>query len=88
MFTLTGLMAIFLGCLCIYAASPNQRCFAAPWPLWPARAVGSALLALGWWGLAGAMQPVTAIFVFVTTLMLVFAVLPYFGALLYVRHTR
>lgn len=81
-------MALCLGCLCIYAASPHQRCFAAPWPLWPARGGGGALLALGWWGLAQAMQPLTATFVFVTTLMLVFAVLPYLGAFLYVRRAH
>jgi hypothetical protein len=79
---LIALIVIALGCSCIYLASPNQRWLVAPWPLRPARGIGALLLALGWWCLAQEMRSLTAIFVFVTALMLVFSVLPYLGALL------
>ncbi|MCO5112057.1 MAG: hypothetical protein R3E55_07145 [Burkholderiaceae bacterium] len=87
-FMLIGLAAITLGCLCIYAAAAHQRWFATPWPRLPARAAAMVLLALGWLGLAHSLQRITAAFVFVTALMLVFAVLPYIGAFLHVRRNR
>ncbi|SNR60101.1 hypothetical protein SAMN05192560_0041 [Methylobacillus rhizosphaerae] len=87
-FTLGGLAAIILGCLSIYAASPNQRWWSEPWPQWPARIAGTGLLLLAWLALAQDMQRLTAAFVFMTTLMLVFVLLPYLGALLHVRRTR
>ncbi len=87
-FTTAGLAAVCAGGLCLYAGSPHQRWFAAPWPARPARVLGAVLLALSWLALAGAMQRVTATFVFATALMLVLTLLPYVGALLHVRRTR
>lgn len=87
-FILIGLAAITLGCLCIYAAATNQQWFATPWPRLPARATAMVLLVLGWLGLVHSLQRITAAFVFVTALMLVFAMLPYIGAFLHVRRTR
>lgn len=87
-FTLLGLAAIVLACLCIYAVSPNQRLWAAPWPRQPARAAGAVLLALGWLALAQDMRYLAATFVFATSLMLAFVLLPYAGALRHVRGTR
>jgi hypothetical protein len=87
-FTLLGLAATTLACLCLYAASPNQRLLAAPWPRWPARLASLVLLAGGWLALAQEMQRLTAAFVLGTALMLVLAVLPYAGALIHVRRTR
>lgn len=87
-FTFCGLAAILLGCFCIYAASPNQRLLVRPWPRRPARVVGAALLLAALLALAQDMQRLAAAFVFVTALMLAFAVLPHIGALLHVRRTR
>lgn len=87
-FTLLGLAAIILACLCIYAASSNQRLWAAPWPRWPARVAGMALLLPGWLALTQDMHRLTAAFVLGTMLMLALAVLPYAGALTRVRRIR
>ena len=58
-------------------------------PLAPlARNAGAALLALAWLALAQDMYHLTATFVLGTTLMLVFAVLPYAGALIHARRAR
>jgi hypothetical protein len=80
-YTLLGLGATLMGCCCIYLASDNQRWLADAWPKTPARAAGAALLVLAWLGLAQDMQRLTASFLLVAALMLVFAVLPYLGAL-------
>jgi len=87
-FTLLGLAATALAGLCLYAASPNQRLWAAPWPRRPARSACVLLLALGWLALVQEMQRLTASFLLGTMLMLVLAVLPYAGALSHVRRTR
>ena len=87
-FTLLGLSAAKLACLCLYAASPNQRLWATPWPGRPARTAGAALLLLAWLALVQDMQRLTAAFVLGSTLMLVLAVLPYAGALTHARRTR
>lgn len=87
-FTLLGLAATALACLCLYAASPNQRLWAAARPRGPARAACAAFLVLGWLALTQEMHRLTAAFVLVTTLMLVFALLPYAGALFHVRRIR
>ncbi len=87
-FTLLGLAAATLACLCLYAASPNQRLWAAPWPRRPARTACAALLLLAWLALVQDMHRLTAAFVLGTTLMLALAVLPYAGALTHARRTR
>lgn len=81
LFTLLGLGAALLGCVCIYLASPHQRWLEAPWPARAARCAGAVLLVLGGLGLAQDMHRVTAAFTYLTLLMLVFSVLPYLGAL-------
>ncbi|MFT3719670.1 hypothetical protein [Pseudorhodoferax sp.] len=86
--TLLGLAATALACLCLYAASPNQRLWAAPWPRRPARAASAGLLLLGWLALVQDMHRLAAAFVLGTTLMLVLAVLPYAGALAHARRAR
>lgn len=88
MFTLLGLSASTVGCLCIYLAAENQRWLAAPWPRGVAWPVGACLLVLGWLGLAQDATGLTATFIFATTLMLIFSILPYIGALLHVHRTR
>lgn len=85
LFTFLGLVAIVLACLCVYAASPNQRLWTVPWPRRPARAAGLTLLLLGWLALAQDMRYLAATFVFATALMLALVLLPYAGAL---RHAR
>lgn len=85
---LTGLLAGLAGCACFYLASPNQRWRVTALQVMPARLAGAALIALAWLGLAGAMQLLTASFVLITLLMLVFAVLPYVGALRGMRRER
>lgn len=87
-FTFLGLMATTLACLCFYVASPHQRLWASPWPRGPARGAGVVLLVPAWLALAHDMYPLTATFVLATTLMLVFAVLPYAGALVHARRAR
>lgn len=87
-FTVLGLAAAALACLCFYAASPNQRLRAAPWPRGPACIAGAVLLLLSWLALVQDMHRLTAAFVLGTTLMLVLAVLPYAGALGHVRRIR
>ncbi len=87
-FTFLGLMAAALACMCVYAASPHQRLWANAWPRWPARGAGATLLVLAWLALVQDMYPLTATFVLATVLMLVFAVLPYAGALTHARRAR
>lgn len=82
---LSSLFALFLGCLCIYLGSPNQRWRRAPWPPLAARAAGIAALALGAWGCLRAFSAVAAVFVFCTALMLFFSLIPYLGALASLR---
>ncbi len=88
LFTLLGLLAAALAGLCLYAASPHQRLWAASWPQRPARLASAVLLAAGWLAFAQDMQRLAATFTFCTTLMLVLVVWPYVGALLHVRRTR
>ncbi len=78
---LLGLLAACAGSVCIYLASGNQRWRAQPLPATPARIAGCTLLVLAWLAFARAMQIVTASFVWPTLLMLVWAALPYIGAL-------
>ena len=84
-FTFIGLVASLFGCVSLYLASPHQSLLAARWSTRPARIWGLTLLALGVLCLARGMQALTASFVFVTTMMLVFSVLPYIGALRNIR---
>ena len=86
--TALGLIVTTLACLCIYAASPHQKLLHACWPARRARLAGAALLIVGWLALAQDFQRLTATFVFVTTLMLVFALLPYLGAFRHVCSVR
>lgn len=76
------------GCSSLYLASPHQRWRARPWPAVPARALGAALLLASLLAFAQRMQATTAVFTFVTALMLICAVLPYVGALLSLRRGR
>lgn len=69
------------GCASLYLASPNQRWRPQPWPAKPARALSAALLLASLLAFGQVMQATAAAFVFVTCLMLTFAVLPYLGAL-------
>ena len=78
---LFSLASLFVGCFCIYRASPNQRWGAASWPAPYARVAGGLLLALGGWGCLGAFSVVAAVFVFCTALMLFFSLMPYRGVL-------
>ncbi len=73
--------AAWAGCASIYLASPNQRWRPAPWPAKPARAAGAALLLISLLAFGQAMLALTAVFAFVTSVMLGFALLPYLGAL-------
>lgn len=86
--TLVGLIATALACLCIYAASPNQKLLSARWPAWPARTASAVLLLLGWLALAQDLQRLAATFVCATMLMLALVLLPYLGALFHARSTR
>lgn len=83
-----GLTAAVLACLCLYAASPNQRLWSVAWRRGPARLASAALLALALWALAQDMHNLTAIFTLGTALMLVLSVLPYVGAFVHDRHDR
>lgn len=82
---LFSLIALLLGCFCIYRASPNQRWGGAPWPPAPARIAGVALLALGGWGCLHGFTALAAVFVWATALMLFFCLIPYVGAYLGLR---
>lgn len=78
---LGALIATWAGCTSLYLASPNQRWRHTPWPARPARVLGATLLLVGLIGFGQAMLPLTAVFTFVTSLMLGLALLPYLGAL-------
>ncbi|WAI85189.1 MULTISPECIES: hypothetical protein [Achromobacter] len=80
-----SLTVMFLGCLCLYLASPNQRWRAAPARALPARSAGAVLLALSAWGCLHAFTAVAAVFVFCTGLMLCFSLIPYLGAFIDMR---
>ena len=84
-FTFIGLVALLTGCVSLYLASPHQSLMAVRWSNRPARIRGLTLLALGGLSLTQGMRALTAAFVFVTALMLIFSVLPYIGALLNIR---
>lgn len=80
----THLLAFALawaGCTSVYLASPNQRWRQRPWPAKPARAAAAVLLLASLFTFGQALQATAAVFVFVTCLMLTFAVLPYLSAL-------
>lgn len=81
-FVLLGLASLLAGCACIHFASPHQRWLANALAAWPARLSGGVLLSLGLLAFIQAMKLVAATFVFATALMLLFAALPYVGALL------
>ncbi|MFA7665495.1 MAG: hypothetical protein WCY32_05185 [Burkholderiaceae bacterium] len=85
MFTIAGLAVTALACLCLYAASPNQKLWATAWPARPARVASAGLLMSAWLAFVRDMQYLTATFTLLTTLMLVLVVLPYVGAW---RHAR
>ena len=87
-FTVAGLGLSTLACLCVYAASPNQKLWPAAWPAWPARLAGAGLLAAGWLAFRQDMQRLAAAFALVTAVMLVFSVLPYIGAWFHARRVR
>lgn len=78
---LASLIAVCIGCFCIYRASSNQQWASAPWPAAPARTAGIALLALGGWGCVYGFTMVTAVFVFCTALMLFFCLIPHLAVL-------
>lgn len=78
---LASLIAVCMGCFCIYRASPNQQWASAPWAAAPARTAGIALLALGGWGCLYGFTVVTAVFVFCTALMLCLCLVPYVAVL-------
>jgi len=80
-FTLLGLLAGLAGCLSIYLASPHQRLLAAAWPARPARVAGALCLLLAWLAFARDMQALVASYTLATLAMLLFALLPYAGAL-------
>lgn len=78
---LASLIAVCMGCFCIYRASPNQQWASAPWAAAPARTAGIALLALGGWGCLYGFTVLTAVFVFCTALMLCCCLVPYVAIL-------
>ena len=82
---LASLIAVCIGCFCIYRASPNQQWASAPWAAAPARTAGIALLALGGWGCLYAFTAVAAVFVYCTASMLFFCLIPYVAVLLRVN---
>ena len=80
-----SLIVMFLGCFCIYRASPNQRLSPTPWPAAAARAAGAVLLAVAGWACLHAFEVVAAVFVFCTALMFFFSLIPYLGVLVGLR---
>lgn len=80
LYTLLGLVACTLGCMCLYLASPNQRWLPSTWPSRPGSAAGTLCLLMAWVAFAQDMQRLTASFVLVTTVMWMLALLPYLGA--------
>ena len=83
--SLPGLVLVVAGSACLYLASPNQRMLARPWPRRPACVAGVLLLGSSQWALLQQMQPLAAVFCFVTVLMLALSALPYLGALVSLR---
>lgn len=80
LFILLALLLLTAACLCLYLASPNQLWLSRTWRTSPAVGAGAAGLALSFWTLLQAMQPLTAGFFFITALMLIFPLLAYLGA--------
>lgn len=87
-FTVIGLLLCALACVCLYAASPNQKLWTDAWPLWPAGLTAAALLVAGWLALVQDMQRLPATFCLLAMLMLAFSLLPYIGALVHGRRAR
>ena len=78
-FFLLGALSLVAGGLLIYLASPNQLWRAKPLPPWPGRLFGWGCLVLSLVLLAQAMLTLTATFVFVIGLTVVWVALPYIG---------
>lgn len=74
-------LAALAGCIAIYLASPHQRWLDRPWPTAAARGLGVGLLLLSAWLFTQRLQLLTLIYTQSALLMLVFALLPYLGAL-------
>lgn len=83
-----GLALTTAACVCLYAASPHQKMFAAPWPALAARAGSAALLLVGWLGLSCGLHHLTASLVSLTAVMLVLALLPYLGVWFHGRRSH
>lgn len=76
-----GLLLGLAGCASFYFGARHQRLLARPWPARPARVAGALLLIGGLLALLAVAQPVAAVFIFCTWIMLLLVSLPCLGAL-------
>lgn len=88
LFPLLGVLLAAAGCTAFYLASPHQQWLAAAWPGLPARGLGLGLWLCSAWALACGLMSLTAVLVFVTTLMATCVLLPYVGALKFLIRRR
>ncbi|MBS1186486.1 MAG: hypothetical protein H6R04_504 [Burkholderiaceae bacterium] len=88
LFAFLELAALPAGCSCLYLASPNQRWLANALPYRGIRRFGVVLLVASLLALIKRMQPAAAIFVFIISVMLLFILFSYVGALISAKRGR
>lgn len=88
LFAFLELAALPAGCACIYLASPNQRWLTKALPYRGIRRFGVVLLIASLLAFSKRMQPAAAIFVFIVSLMLLFILFSYVGALISAQRGR
>lgn len=84
-FTGAGWLLMALGSAVLYAGARHQAWLVRPWPARASRTAGGLLLAVAFVLLLHGLQALTAVFVYVTALMLFFVLWPYVGAALRLR---
>lgn len=77
---LLALLLALAGSSCLYLSSPNQRWRTHPLPAGPARGASAILIATSLVLLWLFMQPVVAVFMLGSWVMLLLVALPYLGA--------
>lgn len=82
MYSIVGLVSSLAGCLGVWLSSPHQSVLQQPVSRRSGYTVGGVMLLAGAFSLCREMQPVAAIFLLMTWMMVWSVALPYLGGLL------
>ncbi|MBO6933464.1 MAG: hypothetical protein JJ863_00765 [Deltaproteobacteria bacterium] len=83
--SILGLTAVVFGSVALHLAAPRQRWLESPLPARPTRLAGALLLAAGWVLWTREIDALTATYVLLTSVMVLFVALPHLGALVAMR---